>query len=512
MSVNEEELEKLSLEEDGRCLSIVLEEREEEDVDDPVDCHAANAGTLATKLQDNQLAIKVDEDGAPHDHNVQRQAAGVDGRPSYPSSNIVGRHGEKEEEEEIEARQSSTCSPASLGFTEDQFTFIDEQLDGGSCLLSQNLACDYRTLEGSDTIAETEPANDYPDTSEGRASELEGYNFLDESEKSETALRSDEVAIVASAGKSGQEEKGHERCSTACSPRSEGRAKARAPLPPTPTGDDTTTVASRQRSICFTPTSSCDANVRPLCPSAMVRYRQQHPHNIRFLQLSYNTNLKKPPDNWLRMKQRHHGYEGSSKHHFGASFWSYPFGKSSSWSMYSSFRYGSSKYGHNKRSPYGDRYGKGGRGSGGGHGGGGGGGHSRDLGGMHDFDLTKCQCCDCCVCSITLQTNCCCIYHCTHLTSSCRRPDPTRFIAMPNPSNSPNGRLPGGLPSILKKPRRLIERLRKRVAPVEPETQSTTVLGDQLEKAADSPVSVCDSHLNSNSNSQTKEAIKERGV
>ena len=112
---------------------------------------------------------------------------------------------------------------------------------------------------------------------------------------------------------------------------------------------------SRPRSSSFT-----HGTVRS---AAVVKYHMPQVQNFKFQRVLIDTNLKKPPDNWLRFcppfiaqhnssrpsscvtttsssssdssgRRSHSQYSGK----FGSYFWSYPFSKSSSWSMFSSFR------------------------------------------------------------------------------------------------------------------------------------------------------------------------------
>ena len=224
------------------------------------------------------------------------------------------------------------------------------------------------------------------------------------------------------------------------------------------------------------------------CPSNM----QKAPPKIRFLQMGYNTNLRKPPENWIRMKHSYHsgkaphvlGYEGAYHAHVhggmgrmshGAHggwyssqnrykhkkasvsrFWSHLFAPhhstSSPWSMYSataaylrsyqvpsSWRSRKNFFSHH---------------------------HPKYLGGMSSFDLSLCLCCVCCNCAKINQINCCCCYHCVHMTSSCRRSDLMRAAAAeaahgedqavcdPDPMKDPiQGTTDHPIHSILKKPK-----------------------------------------------------------
>lgn len=429
MSLSEEDFSKLSLE------------------TEPIPESGAEA---VVEEGDNQLTIRPDADQPPLSPLVEEDSqvdvltasseANVTPPPSLDQFNAEG----------------TSCSPAMFGLRDDVFSFIDEAAEEPATLQDN-----YRPVisDGEPHFQQfhdviPEDGNEYFESSEGPVSELEGYNFLDESDKSECrSIKSDEEGPTPKmCGFPG---------TPSASPRSEGggRSKARAPLPPTD-GD-------RPRSTSFSDGGISGPPCRPACNSALVRYQMYHPHKIRFLQLSYNTNLRKPPENWLRMKHKHHS-EGT-KHHFGSSFWSYPFSKSSSWSMFSSFRYGSSAYGRSKRS---------GRGK------------SGHLG-MHNFDLTNCLCCSCCNCSQTNQTCCCCCYHCQHMISSCRRSDLLRLVPV---AGTPT-KGPGGIPpSILKKPKVLVAKKPKKVAPPGPEPEAKAVESDEP------------------SVSETKEEIKERGV
>lgn len=161
--------------------------------------------------------------------------------------------------------------------------------------------------------------------------------------------------------------------------KNEGSPKPRAPSPPDSLD------SSIKRSSSFTQ----GTNVKS---TAVVKYTRPSPFHYKFLQLSYNTNLKRPPENWLRMRTGSIGAGAGQSHYsgrFGSYFWSYPFSKSTSWSMFSSFRYG-------MRGRRGARMGR--------------------------FQ-SLCLCCGCCNCSRIYQTYCCCCFHCVHTISSCRRSD-----------------------------------------------------------------------------------------
>lgn len=154
-----------------------------------------------------------------------------------------------------------------------------------------------------------------------------------------------------------------------------------------------------------------------VCPTALLKCTHTQPQRIHFLQLGYNTNLRKPPENWLRMKRRYHTgpkAEGTShgprsnarhsSHHYSSHLWSTYSLSHSSWSMLSSFRYSIPSSWRARKNFFSHV-------------------HSRASGGMADFDLSLCMCCVCCNCARTNQTNCCCCYHCVHTVSSCRRSD-----------------------------------------------------------------------------------------
>ena len=151
-----------------------------------------------------------------------------------------------------------------------------------------------------------------------------------------------------------------------------------------------------------------------VCPTALLK---SQPQRIRFLQLGYNTNLRKPPENWLRMKRRYHtgpktdgvsvGARSSAKHsthHYSSHLWSSYSLSHSSWSMFSSFRYSIPSSWRARKNFFSHI-------------------HSRATGGMANFDISLCMCCVCCNCAKINQTNCCCCYHCVHTISSCRRSD-----------------------------------------------------------------------------------------
>lgn len=93
----------------------------------------------------------------------------------------------------------------------------------------------------------------------------------------------------------------------------------------------------------------CDAS--KMCSSSMgctshggsyVRYDRpsQVPYNRnpKTAGLNFNTNLRKPPENWLRMRLQAQGsgHNGWGRH--GPPYWSYPYSKTSSWAMFA-YRY-----------------------------------------------------------------------------------------------------------------------------------------------------------------------------
>ncbi|KAI1282060.1 hypothetical protein HDE_13067 [Halotydeus destructor] len=389
---------------------------------------------------------------------------------------------------------NKAISSSSLGFTDDQFEFIDEPANDPTALIEgeeKDTLPPHPTPDGvtnnspSEVNVETNTDNDpCPDLSEGRASELD-YNFLDETDRSEN--RSDSGHCVKEDDFADQSEASTSPSSV--SPKSEGRVKSRAPPPPP--------FAPGQHR-CSSVSHSGQCVSRPACPSALVKYSYHHPHKIRFLQLSYNTNLRKPPDNWLRMKHRYHGeHPGSSKQFGSSSFWSYPFSKNSSWSMFSSFRYGSGyynssssirskRYSHSLWSKYGPKVG-------------------RDFLNMKNFDQGQCQCCGCCNCSLTNQNCCCCCYHCVHTTSSCQRSDLLKLVPVTG-----NQSLSSPTPaSILKKGSKKLSfkkttKIPKRIAP-EPVAGDTDG-GPSVVKSASQESD------EQQSTSEQKELIKERGV
>lgn len=154
-----------------------------------------------------------------------------------------------------------------------------------------------------------------------------------------------------------------------------------------------------------------------VCPTALLKYQQTQPPRIHFLQLGYNTNLRKPPENWLRMKRRYHagpkadgpshGTRSTARHssyHYSSHLWSTYSLSHSSWSMFSSFRYSIPSSWRARKNFFSHT-------------------HSRASGGMANFDFSLCMCCVCCNCAKINQTNCCCCYHCVHTVSACRRSD-----------------------------------------------------------------------------------------
>lgn len=165
-----------------------------------------------------------------------------------------------------------------------------------------------------------------------------------------------------------------------------------------------------------------------VCPQFNMYDYSAHPHaKIRFYQIGYNTNLKKPPENWQRMKSRYHAmthvtsqkprthYRYSHFYGYGHSFWSYM----SPLAMWPTLKY-TIPTSNRSRKNFFSHY------------------LPKSHGGMKNFDLSLCLCCVCCNCSKTNQTSCCCCYHCVHTTSSCRRSDILRMVPAPTTaSNTP---------------------------------------------------------------------------
>jgi len=184
-----------------------------------------------------------------------------------------------------------------------------------------------------------------------------------------------------------------------------------------------------------------------VCPQFTLYNYGAHPHaRVKFFQGGYNTNLKRMPENWQRMKARYHARGGEKiKRDYGAHYYHYgyehglhghdnwlsyaltPFPRTETmWRMrYSVPSSGRQRkqfmVGHHLMRGYGSS--------------------------MKDWDYSLCMCCVCCNCAKTNQTNCCCCYHCVHTVSSCRRSDILRMV--PVPITAAPGT--GAIVSILKK-------------------------------------------------------------
>ena len=232
-------------------------------------------------------------------------------------------------------------------------------------------------------------------------------------------------------------------CCRSETPVSGGRSsKGRAPPPPpssSPAPDDSLPVPPpgyfcEGSQNCQFSIPVPHKNHYHICPQFNTyNYSAQPQAKVRFYQVGYNTNWRKMPQNWMRMKSRYHakGGEDISRHHARYSHYHYGYGKS--WLSYAfaplmiPLRY-SLPSSWRSRKEYFHHF------------------TPKSHGGMKDFDHSLCMCCVCCNCAKTNQGNCCCCYHCVHTTSSCRRSDILRMV--PVPYASPGT---GAIVSILKK-------------------------------------------------------------
>lgn len=176
-----------------------------------------------------------------------------------------------------------------------------------------------------------------------------------------------------------------------------------------------------------------------ICPEFRTYNYMAYPGSkVRFYQVGYNTNLKKPTENWVRMKSRYHakGGESARRTHTSHSY-SHYYGYEHNWLSYAfaprpqvqTMKKYSVPSSWKSRKQFLSHF------------------PVKGQAGMHNFDNSLCMCCVCCNCAKTNQTNCCCCYHCVHTVSSCRRSDVLRMIPFPaEPSTTP-----GAIVSILKK-------------------------------------------------------------
>ena len=223
-------------------------------------------------------------------------------------------------------------------------------------------------------------------------------------------------------------------------PVSGGRSsKGRAPLPPTDQGIPHPVPPPNY--FCEGP-QNCPFSIPyphknhyHICPQfKSYNYSSNPQSRVRFYQVGYNTNWRKMPENWVRMKGRYHA-KGGERLRTTSSYSHYDhYGYGKSWLAYAfapliiPLRYSLPSSRRSRKEYFSHGVPKG-------------------HGGLRDFDYSLCTCCVCCNCAKTNQTNCCCCYHCTHTTSACRRSDILRMVPVPY-SAEPGA---GAIVSILKK-------------------------------------------------------------
>jgi hypothetical protein len=232
----------------------------------------------------------------------------------------------------------------------------------------------------------------------------------------------------------------HHDCCRAETPAT--NRKGRAPLPPL-TGEGIPHPVPPPNYFCEGP-GKCQFSIPyphknhyHICPQFNTyNYTAQPSGRVSFYQVGYNTNWRKMPDNWVRMKSRYHARGGDKLRGHSSSYaHDYHYGYGKSWLAYAfaplliPLRYSLPSSSRSRKEYF--RHGS----------------HVKGGGGLKDFDYSLCTCCVCCNCAKSNQTNCCCCYHCTHTTSSCRRSDILRMVPVPD-TTVPGS---GAIVSILKK-------------------------------------------------------------
>lgn len=324
------------------------------------------------------------------------------------------------------------------------FEFIDEPVIPPSPLSDINQSAIPLTTGDQDNGHFVAPAKE----EDGSAS----YNFLDrERESDEKSVESEEEL----ADLSQQDEKKVSETLNAPSPSIGRSTKGRAPPPP----------AARVKSVTMCTTDGCAGGCQTagmsyadgsdnwqfsipvphkthyhICPEYRTFDYMAYPSaKVRFYQVGYNTNLKKPTENWVRMKSRYHakGGESARRTHSTSHSYSHYYGYEHNWLSYAfaprpqaqNLKKYSVPSSWKSRKQFLSHF------------------SAKSQSGMRNFDNSLCMCCVCCNCAKTNQTNCCCCYHCVHTISACRRSDVLRMIPLPSEPSS----TPGAIVSILKK-------------------------------------------------------------
>lgn len=327
------------------------------------------------------------------------------------------------------------------------FEFIDEPVSNSLPSPPSNLDQFESAISGDDDKDGTPAALQKEEDGDVSAC----YKFLDEDRDSERSVESE--GGVLSGTKEEMEGKVAAEMINAASPSIGRSTKGRAPPPP-----------SRSKSVTMGPTNVCPGDCDMMnagyadgsgnwqfsipiphkthyhiCPEFRSFDYMAHPSaKVRFYQVGYNTNLKKPTENWVRMKSRYHAKGGdNSRRSLTSHSYSHYYGYEHNWLSYAFAPrpqvQNTKKYSvpssWKSRKQFLSHF------------------STKGLAGMQNFDNSLCTCCVCCNCAKTNQTNCCCCYHCVHTVSACRRSDVLRMIPFPaEPSSTP-----GAIVSILKK-------------------------------------------------------------
>ena len=137
-----------------------------------------------------------------------------------------------------------------------------------------------------------------------------------------------------------------------------------------------------------------------ICPEFKTYNYMAYPGSkVRFYQMGYNTNVKKPTENWVRMKSRYHAKGGESarrthtSHSYSHAYYehnwlSYAFFGSPLSHMQNLKKY-SVPSSWKSRKQFLSHF------------------PVRGQAGMQNFDNSLCMCCTCCNCAKVNQTNCC---------------------------------------------------------------------------------------------------------
>lgn len=331
------------------------------------------------------------------------------------------------------------------------FEFIDEPVSNSLPSPPSNLDQFETTVSGEEDRDGT-PAALQKEDDEVDADVSACYKFLDRDRDSEKSVDSED-GVTSGTKEQEAEEKVVSETMNAPSPSIGRSTKGRAPPPP-----------SRSKSVTMGPTDVCPGDCDMMnsgyadgsgnwqfsipvphkthyhiCPEFRSFDYMAHPSaKVRFYQVGYNTNLKKPTENWVRMKSRYHAKGGeNSRRSLTSHSYSHYYGYEHNWLSYAFAPrpqvQNTKKYSvpssWKSRKQFLSHF------------------STKGQAGMQNFDNSLCTCCVCCNCAKTNQTNCCCCYHCVHTVSACRRSDVLRMIPFPaEPSSTP-----GAIVSILKK-------------------------------------------------------------